>query len=296
MSLISKKNAIKNCYILSRRGFSFLDKIKLFIIGLNNQADWQRRKILLNVIKFILEKCSKDGFLEISLKTPSKFENTKKMRLKLRTNNQADYQSLFECLGIDMYKVPKSNIKYVLDGGGNIGFFSILASFLPDIKEIIIVEPNPNNIELLKVNTSVLHECIKIELYENALDGEERIANFEFASSNTGHIENMPGHHGSSNKIKVQTKPISVLLPDNWDMKRTWIKLDIEGAEYKVLNELFDSGFTPKAMSVEYHDYLNAGGEKSVQNLENFGYSTNIHGYGESGNVCRQVTALNINI
>src|SRR4051812_32037712 len=41
--------------------------------------------------------------------------------------DMGDYQSLYECLG-RMYPLPEGDVRFVFDGGGNIGMFSLNAA------------------------------------------------------------------------------------------------------------------------------------------------------------------------
>lgn len=292
MKFISKFNAIKRCFLLSNYGSRFRDKIVLFSIGLLNQADPAKRILIHKILQYILNTFSENEYCDILINNPVL---DIKIKIKLRNKNQADYQSIFECFAHDMYPAPEKEVKYVFDGGANIGFFSLYASFLPNIKKIIMVEPNPDNFSLLKNNIISLVNYIDIHFHQVALFEFKGKALFDIFLSNNCKLSNTPGFGESETKIEVNTESILNLIPSNWDMEYTWIKLDIEGAEYKVLDQLLDSNLRPKTISMEIHDYLNSNGESLIKKLKNAGYSIVKNGFGTSGYVCRQVNATYIN-
>jgi hypothetical protein len=75
-------------------------------------------------------------------------------------------------------------------------------------------------------------------------------------------------------------------------MRHTWLKLDIEGAEYEVLRDLLATAYRPAALSVEIHDYPSAGGAQLVTDLEKAGYQFQMLDPGDARNVCRQISAV----
>src|SRR6202012_1521937 len=115
------------------------------------------------------------------------------------------------------------------------GFFSLGILGKCNPKEVILVEPNPKNLSLLKFNVGALNT---FKIAECALKKESGYLNLELAASNKGHLSNSIGHSASADVVQVITKPIHEVIPGNWDMNKTLIKLDIEGAEYDVLPDM----------------------------------------------------------
>ncbi len=292
MKITTKITSLKRSYAVSKNGYGIKDKIVLFTIGILNQADPIKWVYLRYLLKQIINISSSNEICKLSMNSsiPSK-----KIEVRFRLNNNADYQSIYECLDSNMYVVPKGEIKHLFDGGANIGFFTISNSYLPNLKEIVAVEPNPENIPLLENNLLGLKDAIDITIHELAISDVKGKAIFEIFSSNNSQLETSPGFGSSTEKVEVITDSILNLIPSNWDMSKTWLKLDIEGAEYKVVDQLLESELRPAAISMEIHDYLNSGGESLVKRLNECGYTVEISGYGNSGYVCRQITArLNI--
>src|SRR2546426_8306849 len=143
---MSKVEALRDCFDLSGWGTDLRSKSALFRIGLLNKMDPLRRKPVLNLISDSLVRASQDGLIEIRLQDHLIF---------LRADDRGDYQSLNECLG-SMYPPPTQRIHYLFDAGGNIGFFTIAALHrVPSIRDVIIVEPNPMNLPILRRNLAV---------------------------------------------------------------------------------------------------------------------------------------------
>ncbi len=290
---MAKIAALKSCWRLSRWGADVRSQLLLFRIGLINSIDRHRRVALLERLHAAVAPEALGGVLQLLLRPPRVGKRASPIPIQLRARNDADYQSIFECLGSIMYPAPETPIYHVFDGGSNIGFFSLAASRLPHVKDIIMVEPHPGNVCLLRQNVSFLptHE-VSCELSTVALSGEERDADFELTAANTSHLRGSPGHDRSPHSTVVPCRRLVSLLPSHWNMNHTWLKLDIEGAEYEVLRDLLQSDRRPIAISAECHDYLHAGGAQLVQDLRMAGYRVQVKGRGVQGIVCRQISAL----
>ena len=132
-----------------------------------------------------------------------------------------DYGGVYSTLVAGYYMPFLNSIKkdeVVLDGGANVGAFTIAASKLA--KQVISVEPNPENFKYLVHN-------LKINKIENAvpinaaLSSYNGVINFE-GGGEIGHI--------SSNGIELDSITIDS-LEDRFNISFSGIKLDIEGAE-----------------------------------------------------------------
>lgn len=113
---------------------------------------------------------------------------------------------------------------FAIDGGANIGFFTIIMSQLVDVNGIVLaVEPGENNLHALKNNL----EANKIKNFE--------ICNRPLWSTN----ENVMLHyheHGGMNALSdyqpmLGKKELQGIPLNTWKTTPRLIKLDIEGAE-----------------------------------------------------------------
>lgn len=265
---------------LGKKGADLKSQLLLLIIGILNQsANWPKTNLLLRRISSLI---CKNGIVRICIKN-----NKKKVNFILRENNNADYQSLFECFA-GMYKIPTRHIQYILDGGANLGFFSINQYIENDeIREIICVEPNPFNLIHLTSNV----EQLPAKIVNAALSNFNGAAIFNFKEHNTGHMAGSPGHNYFHNQAKINCSTIADVIPSDWNMENTLVKLDIEGQEYNVFMDMFTLNMFPRYIAAELHDYLNAGGEELINSFRKNGYEVIIDGNGMEGNVCRQIFA-----
>jgi FkbM family methyltransferase len=277
-------DALRWCSRISAWGDGLRSRSILFAVALLLCMDRRRRKPLRAGLRQYLRLNSRGGTLAIQTRPPAA---PGKLELKFRLDDMADYQSITECFG-DMYPVPRRRpIRYVLDGGANIGFFAISALRLDELQELVLVEPSPHNLPLLRDNARLVPGC---SLNEAAIAGERGELVFDLATSNTGHLVSGTQAPGAK-VVTVAARRIMDFIPSHWDAGQTWIKLDIEGAEYAVIRDLLRTGFRPTQLSAEIHDYLRKDGVGLVRELESHGYDVTVEGQGHEGDVCRQITA-----
>lgn len=179
------------------------------------------------------------------------------LAILLRKANIADYL-VFGELVLGGYKIP-SNVSRphsVVDGGANIGLFTLFASALfPDI-ELTCYEPDKENLTQLRMNLEA--NKIKADIIPNALWSDTAELFFHPGESYNGFVNAIPSLY-----------PVSCTLPVVFD--DCWLKLDIEGAEYEVLPALLKAGASPSLISVEIHDF-NRRGEHLLSLLKSAGY------------------------
>jgi len=142
-----------------------------------------------------------------------------------------------------------------LDIGANQGLYSLIASENKNCIECFSFEPVPQTIKILKKNISQNGLSRKVKVIEYGIDAIQ---------SNKRKIIIDPTHSGSATLNDISNsssyeyiKTINrnylekLKLPDNEEII---IKLDVEGNEVKVLNELVNSAFFNR-VSVIYFEY-----------------------------------------
>ena len=142
-----------------------------------------------------------------------------------------------------------------LDIGANQGLYTLIASKNKNCKECFSFEPVPQTIEILKKNISKNDFSGKVKVIESGIDAIQ---------SNKMKIFIDPTHSGSATLNDVSNsssysyiKTINrnylekLNLPDNGEII---IKIDVEGNEVKVLNELINTTFFNR-VSVIYFEY-----------------------------------------
>lgn len=132
-----------------------------------------------------------------------------------------DYGGIYSTLVAGYYtpfinSLTKDDV--ILDGGANVGAFTIAASQLA--KLVISVEPNPENFKYLAHN-------IKVNKIENAVPINAALSSYDGIIGFEGRGES---GHISSKGIKIDSVTIDN-LEDCFNISFSGIKLDIEGAE-----------------------------------------------------------------
>jgi FkbM family methyltransferase len=138
----------------------------------------------------------------------------------------------------------------VLDLGGNIGLFSLLAARTHAAAEVFAFEPGPPNYRLFEMNrlaNPTLTE--RIHLSKEAVSGETRSVEWFFDEAN-------PGGSGlfatEGKKFTVQLRAFTEVIPSGLV---ALAKIDIEGAEFELLeNTPAEAWQRIGALSLELHD------------------------------------------
>lgn len=124
-----------------------------------------------------------------------------------------------------------------LDLGGNIGYYSIIMSkIIGSEGRLYVVEPDPRNTLLLKKN---LLEYKNTKFYDCAIGNQNSEVEFNITEkSNLNTFVNL------ANIKKVETKKVKMYKLETFINKIikdeiNFIRMDIEGFEYELLNEAF---------------------------------------------------------
>jgi len=123
-------------------------------------------------------------------------------------------------------------VEVLVDIGANIGFYVCMARSVG--KHVIAVEPQPRNLELIYANLQV-NGWEDVEVFPLGLGAQPGIATL-YGISSTG-ASLIPGWAGAPKSFR-QTIPVNtldILLGRRFFGKKLFVKLDVEGAEYTVL-------------------------------------------------------------
>lgn len=172
----------------------------------------------------------------------------------------------------------ESNCPIIIDCGANIGMSIIYFKRLYPNSKILGFEANPYTFKLLKDNieTNDLKNVTvnNIALYDKAAEISFYIGDYVGTLLGSIHPE-----RGGANEFKVKAQLLSSYLEkfDSVDL----IKIDVEGAEIKIIDDLFNSKtlFKSKEYIIEYHHNLNESNSSLSAFLEKFeksGYRYNI--------------------
>ena len=138
----------------------------------------------------------------------------------------------------------------VLDFGANVGDFTVkAASSLRNTGRLIAIEPNHENVEIMKANLE-LNNIKDVTIIEGAISENDGFAYFNASGSVGSKIELQSAEH----LVRVKTYSMETFLSETDLQNKTnlKVKMDIEGAEKDALrNDLFLSKI--KEISTELH-------------------------------------------
>jgi len=178
----------------------------------------------------------------------------------------AGYEEIFKR---ENYKVDfATNEPFIIDCGSNIGLSIIyFKTHYPNAK-IIGFEPDPKIFSILKKNTSKFQDIV---LYNKAVSKEKGKLNFVSEGGFSGRLNDAAA---GNNVISVETEPLSPLLNRKIDL----LKIDIEGAEYEVLQEIQPHLKMVDKLFIEYHSINNKDQDLDLLLgiLKQAGYRTHI--------------------
>lgn len=156
------------------------------------------------------------------------------------------YREIFE---VESYKFHTQNQHpRIIDAGANIGLATIyFKQQFPDA-HIIAFEPDPQIMKVLRYNIDQF-QFQNVELHQVGLwDKEEQLA-FHSEGADGGHI--IQQEQSTAHTIKVTS------LRSFLKQKTDFLKMDIEGAETRVLEDVAGSLNLVERIFIEYHSFTN---------------------------------------
>ena len=285
----SRARALARVWRLAGWGANARSRGLLAVVALLTQLDPGRHPNLTAKLHELMQAAGgPDGRIAITLRDLE----GKRHRFAFRALS-SDYQSIFECFVQDMYDWSLAiarGVTAVVDCGAHIGCFVAACKCRFPTLRVLALEPDSLNYELLLENAAGFEgvECVHAAVWsrDTPLPFDQR------GTNESRVIEDAPSNPESTHDVvAVSGRDVVGLLAAGCSAAHTWLKLDVEGAEYRVLPRLLESGILPTVLSVEIHDFLGRGGERLWRDMENAGYEGRLHGFGTSGYVCRQVTA-----
>jgi FkbM family methyltransferase len=145
---------------------------------------------------------------------------------------------------------------YVMDLGGNIGLFALLAARTKPNARIVSFEPGPPNFRIYRMNMLANPTLARqIELREIAVGGTAGEAVWNFHEDNPGGSSlHTGGGEMPSSAIKVQLGAFADYVAEA-PGEIALVKMDIEGAEWDILAKTPDAAWSKiQAIALELHD------------------------------------------
>ena len=169
--------------------------------------------------------------------------------------SEAD-QSVFEEVFVDrdyrlLDEVIGKATGLIVDGGAHIGCFSVYAAMQNSKARILAYEPEERNFALLKENLRV-NECRNVDCKNLAIWKWEGAKDLFLSEDSHNH-----SFLGDGATKKVNCTTLDKILNKRWkDWKCDLVKMDVEGAEFEILENLSEEVFKKvKVWCIEYHEY-----------------------------------------
>jgi FkbM family methyltransferase len=153
--------------------------------------------------------------------------------------------SLSEIFIHEIYKIQLPSKPFIIDCGSNIGISVLYFKRNFPESTVITFEPDKQNFEILNLNVNSF-QLKNVELNNTAIWIENTYLNFSNESSMSSKIE-------SENDSDAALKVKATRLYDIINQKIDLLKIDIEGAEYKVLMDIESKLHYVQNMFFEYH-------------------------------------------
>jgi len=161
----------------------------------------------------------------------------------------------------DEYKFKSSKSSpVIIDCGANIGMSVLYFKRCFPHSTIIAFEPNPTTFDLLQKNI-ISYELSNITLHNLALSNSTGTIPFHFNDDKGTLTGSLQSNRGGEKIIEVQCAKLSDLLSeiDVVDL----IKMDVEGAEQNIVEDLMQSGAIQKVKELIIEFHHNILGEKN---------------------------------
>lgn len=150
----------------------------------------------------------------------------------------------------------------IMDCGSNIGMSVLYFKLTYPHSTILAFEPNPDSFACLRENIE-LNSLQQVTSIPSALGGAVGECALFVDDSQSGSIiastrpERLAGRQKAPAVLQVQ----SCRLSQHIDQEIDFLKLDVEGAEFEVIQELFQSGKLSwiGQIGIEYHHHIEAG-------------------------------------
>lgn len=161
-----------------------------------------------------------------------------------------------EVFNQEIYKFKTNSLNpFIIDCGANIGLSVIYFKQLYPNSEILAFEPDPFINNYLVENLSI-NNFNNVTIVNKGLWDEDGYASFISEGSDSGKISN--SFHSRESINEKETVKIEVVRLSKYLIKEVdFLKIDIEGAEVKVIKEIENQLHLVKRIFIEYHSFKN---------------------------------------
>ena len=202
---------------------------------------------------------------------------------KVIYNNEIAMQELYDSIFDQQIYSFHTNVSTpnIIDAGSNIGIATLFFKSKYPSANILSFEPDPYNFAILKKNIAI-NNIKNVKVVNAALAKQSGVTSFygeidKNADTRGNSIINAWGNQRTTSKtITVKAVKLSSYIKSTVD----FLKLDIEGAEQQVLEELGDKLRLIKHLIIEVHETKNIYFENNLtiicQILKDYGFELEI--------------------
>lgn len=212
----------------------------------------EKLKIIIKVIKLFKNWWMYPiVYLKLTKKPTVVFETKEGIKILIRVNS-TDIMALTHVWLIEEYS--KYNFKIekmdtIIDVGAHIGLFSLHASQICKNGKIYAFEPIKENYNILKSNVQ-LNNFLNIQAENCAISNSSSKITIYENNDESGHSKFIE----TNNPIEVTSKSLNDIFDNKKIKKCNLLKLDCEGSEYEIIDDLKDEYFEKiEKMVIEYH-------------------------------------------
>jgi FkbM family methyltransferase len=197
--------------------------------------------------------------------------------LDFRTFSQL-FRELF--INNDYYFSPDSDAPYIIDCGSNIGMSILYFKMLYPKCKIVAFEPGVETFSCLEKNVRD-NRLTFVDVHNAALSNTEGTLDFYYDPDNVGSLKMSLRQE----RMAKQTRSVhATRLSPFIDQEVDFLKMDIEGAELDVIEELYKAGKLShiKQLIIEYHHHLTTDSDvlsTMLKILEDAGLGYQIESY-----------------
>lgn len=180
-----------------------------------------------------------------------RIDNIKFLKYEIDIIDFASFIWQFKEIFVDeIYKFEtNSNIPVIYDCGANIGISCLYFKNLYPNAKIKAFEADPVIVNILKTNL-VKNNINDVEIIDKAVWIDDKGVEFGIEGADGGSI-----YLNNMNKVKIESVRLKDLLEK--EERVDLLKMDIEGAEYEVLKDCYETLDKIKYIFVEYHSWNN---------------------------------------
>jgi len=153
----------------------------------------------------------------------------------------------------------------VYDIGANVGFYTLLASFLTGKRgQVLSFEPFPTNIRFLRRHI-LLNKFTNVSIFEAAIADKEGVMCFKEG------VNSAEGRLSDEGNLQVKVMALDKLVRDKVIPPPQMMKIDVEGAELKLFEGASEviKGYRPKIILSTHGEIVH---DACIKYLQSMGY------------------------